>query len=540
MKRTTAVAVFAFLVSTSLFAEDAQRYLVATKRPFAQGALAAVIRGAREGVTPRDVAGLETFTGFAATLTSSEVAALRSSSEVRWIEPVIERHAVAVTRNYEGQTVPYGIDLVHAREAWTGKRTGIVNVAVLDTGVDFRHPELADIYVGGISFYGAAGSHPLDDAGHGTHVAGTIAAADNVAGVVGVAPQSHTKLWAVKVLNSSGAGTNETVVKGIDWVVAKKKEVGGNWIINMSLGSKTDSPAEAESVKKASDAGIIIIAASGNESAAEVKAPVIYPAAYPTVIAVGAIDDTETVAAFSNQGPELDVVAPGVGILSTIPIGINFIGKVQTGQTNYSATPLEYSRPGRITSNWVYCGLGYPDQFPPSVRGKLALIKRGEITFANKVRNAMEAGAIGAVIFNNSNTPIAWTLRSEQDPWSLGFEFPMAVALTKADGEALLEKDGPITISSDPDDYAVYSGTSMATPHVAGAAALLWSIAPNATAADVVNALTATAVDRGKRGADPAYGAGVIDVLAAARQLSPYAFAGPPSTGRPIGKRGRG
>jgi serine protease len=540
MKRTMAAVAVAFLFSTSLFAADAQRYLVATKRPFAQGALAAVIRDMRDGVSPRDVAGFDTFTGFAATLTSSEVAALRKSGEVRWIEPVIERHAAAVTRNYDGQTVPYGIDVVHAREAWTAKRPGMVNVAVLDTGIDFRHPELADIYAGGINFYGTGAALPLDDAGHGTHVAGTIVAADNALGVVGVAQQANTKLWAVKVLNSSGAGTNETVVKGIDWVFNKKKEVGGNWVINMSLGSRTDSIAEAESVKRATDAGIIIVAATGNESSAEVKAPIIYPAAYPSVVAVGAVDDTETVAGFSNQGPEIDLVAPGVGILSTIPIGINFIGKVQGPQVNYSATPLEYSEAGKLTSQWVYCGLGHPDQFPPAVKGKIAVIKRGELTFAVKTRNALEAGAIGVVIFNNANTPIAWTLHSDQDPWSFGFDFPMAVALTKTDGEALLQKDGPITISSDPDDYGVYSGTSMATPHVAGAAALLWSIAPNATAAEIVNALIATAVDRGKRGVDPAYGTGVLDVHAAARLLSPYAFAGPPSTGRPVGKRGRG
>ena len=537
MKRTTAAAAFAFLFSTSLFAADAQRYLVATKRPFAPGVLGVIVRDLRSGVAPRDVVGFESFTGFAATLTESEAAALRASSEVRWIEPVIERHAVAVVRNYDGQTVPYGVDLVHARETWIAKRAGVVNVAILDTGIDYRHPELADVYAGGISYYGAA---PLDDAGHGTHVAGTIAAADNVVGVVGVTQQDNVRLWAVKVLNSGGSGTNETVIKGIDWVAAKKKEVGGNWIINMSLGSKTDSPAEAEAVARATSAGILIVAASGNESQADLKAPVIFPAAYPSVVAVGAIDDTETIASFSNQGPELDIAAPGVGILSTIPLGMNFVGAVKSSAATYSSVPLEGSDPGKITSDFVFCGLGYPDQFPPSVRGKLALIKRGELTFANKTRNAMDAGAIGVVIFNNANTPISWTLRSDQDPWSLTFDFPMAVSLSKTDGEALLDHTGPITISSDPDDYAVYSGTSMATPHVAGAAALLWSIAPNATAQEIVAALTGSARDRGPKGDDPGYGAGVLDVLAAARRLAPYAFSGPPSTGRPIGKRGRG
>lgn len=531
MIRTIAAAAV-ILVSTTLSAGDAQRYLIATKRPLGHGALAGIVKDARAG----NISSFQTFNGFAATLTAAQVTELRASADIRWIEPVIERHAVAVERNRNGQTVPYGIDIVHAREAWAGRMTDAVNVAVLDTGIDFRHGELSAIYKGGYNVWSRDTTPPLDDAGHGTHVAGTIAAADNASGVVGIAPK--IRLWGVKVLNSAGAGNNETIIEGIDWVVAKKKELGGNWIINLSLGSPNPSIAESESVARAVDAGVLIVAAAGNESTPTAKAAVIYPAAYPGVVAVGAVDDTETVANFSNQGSQLDFVAPGVAILSTVPLGSNFVSNVSAGDRTYDSDALEAAATGTVTSEFVNCGLGHPQQFPPSVRGRIAVIRRGELTFAAKARNAVEAGARAVVIYNNNSLPINWTLQSDTDLWSYDYPFPIVVSMTKTDGESLIQQSGEITVTIDPDDYAYYSGTSMASPHAAGAAALLWSMAPQAKAADIVNVLTTTAVDRGVKGFDPAYGAGVIDVFAAAKQLAPYAFVpGGTSTGRPPGKR---
>ncbi|HYR28378.1 MAG TPA: S8 family serine peptidase, partial [Thermoanaerobaculia bacterium] len=492
------------------------------------------------GMTTADVKGFQSFQGFAATLTADEAAAVAASDDVRWIEPVIERHATAQARATTGQTIPYGVDLVHARDAWAARRTGSVNVAVLDTGIDYRHDELKAIYAGGFNTFDPKAT-PFDDGAHGTHVAGTIAAADNDSGVVGVAP--YVRLWGVKVLNSAGSGNSETVVAGIDWVVKKKKEVGGNWIINLSLGSPNASSAERESVQRATDAGILIAAASGNESSAQRKVPVIYPAAYPNVIAVGAIDEAERIADFSNQGPELDLVAPGVAVLSTIPKGLNFITSVAGRNRAYFADALDKSPGGGVTGEFVFCDLGHPGQFPPSVRGRIAVIRRGELTFAVKSRNAVDAGAIGVVIINNTAAPgISWTLQSETDPWSFTYDWPIVVVgMTQADGATLLTETGQITVSNDPDDYAFFNGTSMSSPHVAGAAALLWTLAPQAKASDIVNALTSTAVDRGTKGTDPVYGAGVLNIYAAAQLLAPGAFtSGGPTTGRPIGKRGRG
>ena len=537
MIRSTAAALV-ILVSTSVFASDAREYLVATRRPFSHGAL----KEMRQSIAAGDVTAFRAaFDGFAATLTDAEAAKLRASSEVRWIEPVVERHAVAQTRNTTGQTRPYGVDLVHAPDAWAGRRIDNVNVAVLDTGVDYRHPELAEYYAGGYNVFDSDAT-PLDDGGHGTHVAGTIAAADNDVGVVGLAP--GIRLWAVKVLDAAGAGNSRTIVGGIDWVVEKKKELGGNWIINLSLGSPQASAAEREAVDRAAAAGILIVAASGNESVPTAKAPVIYPAAYPNVIAVGAIDETETVASFSNQGPELDLVAPGVAVLSTVPLNSNFVSSIATPSRQYHADALGNSAPGRIKGEFVFCGFGRTSEFPPAVLGRVAVIKRGHLTFAAKALNAYEAGATAVVIYNDLNSQIAtWTLVSDTDPWSWEYEWAIpVVGMTKIDGEALLrENPSEVSVIVDPDDYAFYNGTSMASPHVAGAAALLWTFAPQATAADLVGALTGTAIDRGTRGVDPAYGAGVLDVFGAAQRLAPYAFMPQgPTTGRSIGRRGRG
>src|SRR5205823_10178266 len=129
----------------------------------------------------------------------------------------------------------------HAREVWPYTRGAGVNVAVIDTGIDFTHPDLRRAYAGGYNALSPADA-PRDDNFHGTHVAGTIAATDNGFGVLGVAPD--VRLWAVKVLDQSGNGDSEHVVAGVDWVLSKKKELGGHWIINLSLGALEKSNIE--------------------------------------------------------------------------------------------------------------------------------------------------------------------------------------------------------------------------------------------------------------------------------------------------------
>lgn len=543
MKRTAA---FAFLLSLLLTAnafaqETRQQYMVALKSPFARGGLKALKQTIDDAVTLHNVVGFRSFDGFAADLNEEELALVSASPEVRWVEPVMERHAFAGA--YDPQSVPYGVDLVKAPAAWQAARTGEVNVVVADTGVDYLHPDIAPMWAGGTSMISGTGGDPMDDNEHGSHVSGIIAASNNGYGVVGVAGVSGIRLWGVKVLNRWGNGTTVSIVSGIDWVISRKNAIGGRWVLNLSLGSSQQSSAEREAINRALAAGIIVVAASGNGSKPGIPAPVSYPAAYDGVVAVGAIDSASQIAEFSNQGPELDVVAPGVDVLSTLPA---YLGSVTSDSTTYSAVQLDGSKRGTVSGPFVFCGLGKVGEFPSSVQGKIALIKRGEIKFAEKAKNALAAGATGVVIFNHDDSEMNWTLIDTQnDPSSVSYPWPVTLGISKADGEALQAKGtGALVLDTFMvRGYAKFNGTSMATPHVAGAAALLWAVAPTASPQQVVNALTSTAKDLGAPGQDSVFGLGLIDVNAAAQQLAPAAFSIPqpqgPTTGRRFGRRGR-
>jgi len=525
--------VLAFLVTTAAFGADTQRYLVGTTRPARTAHVREIIG---DTVEARSVVPFEAFNGFAANLTEDEAASLRTSADVRWVEPVRERHALAQTYHPLRQTVPFGIDTIFAQPAQLGTIKGIANVVVIDTGVDYRHPELSGIWAGGRNVLTNT-DDPFDDDSHGTHVAGTIAAADNNIGVLGVAPK--VRLWSVKILDAQGNGTTEGLAKALDWVAAKKDELGGNWVINLSLGGYLESAAEQEAFQRLQDKGILVIAAAGNLSTATKPAPVSFPAAYPSVIAVGATTFNGTLAVFSGQGPELDLAAPGVGVLSTLPLGATDLWYVLDHDSPTFVEELIGSKRGVISGEFVDCGAGKPGQFPSTVAGRIALIKRGEeVPFADKTRRAKEAGAIAVAIFDNvaDPTPGQWTLyRTEEDRL---YDWPITVRLTMQTGEALLAAGShTITLTYTNEAYAEKSGTSMACPHVVGAAALLWGLAPDATAQQIVNALTVTANDLGTTGADPQFGAGLINVFAAAKFLAPSAFSGI-TTGRPIGRRG--
>ncbi|MDP9194937.1 MAG: S8 family serine peptidase [Acidobacteriota bacterium] len=489
-----------------------------------------------DDVATRAVVPFRLFTGFAADLTESEVASLRQSSEVRWVEPVRERQAFAQEHHPLRQTVPFGVQTVRALQAQRGTIKGVVNVVVVDTGIDYRHPELSGIWAGGRNILTNT-DDPFDDDSHGTHVAGTIAAADNNIGVIGVAP--NVRLWSVKVLNAQGKGSSEGLSQGLDWVAAKHEALGGNWIVNLSLGGYFESEAEKEAFQRMRDNGILVIAAAGNFSTGTKPSPVAFPGAYPSVVAVGATTFDGQLAPFSCQGPELDLAAPGVGVLSTLPLGTNDTWYVIDRDSPIFAEELIGSKRGAVSGDFVYCGAGKPEDFPASVAGKIALMRRGEeIPFADKTRRAKEAGAIAVAIFDNVEVPTSgqWTLyRTEEDRL---YDWPITVRLSMQAGEAL-RAAGPHTISLTytNENYAEKSGTSMACPHVVGAAALLWSMAPAATPAQIINALTVTATDLGAPGADPQFGAGMIDVYAAAKFLVPSAFSGI-TTGRPIGRRG--
>jgi subtilisin family serine protease len=194
---------------------------------------------------------------------------------------------------------------------------------------------------------------------------------------------------------------------------------------------------------------------------------------------------------------------------------------------------------GSASGDFVYCGTGRPGDFPQAVAGRIALIRRGDqITFADKARRAKQAGAIAVAIFDYLPDPAgeSWTLYNNEE--DRAYDWPPTLQLSRVTGERLLARQSSqIIIANTHDDYGEISGTSMASAHVAGAAALVWALAPDATAPMIASALLATAADLGRPGPDPLFGMGFVNANAAARLLAPEAFSRI-TTGRPAGLRG--
>ncbi|ASA25086.1 S8 family peptidase [Paenibacillus donghaensis] len=200
--------------------------------------------------------------------------------------------------------LPWGVKAIHAPQAWT-RSTGVqVRIGVIDTGADYRHPDLKHSLTSGVNLL-HRGMLPLDDNGHGTHIAGTLSAAGGSRGMMGVAPRAL--IYPVKAFDHSGSAYVSDIVLGIDWCVQNKMD-----LINMSFGMKTRSKALHDVVQKAYRSGIAIIASSGNDG----KRGGDYPARYPETIAVGATDKRQRVASFSNRGPYIDVYGPGENVPS--------------------------------------------------------------------------------------------------------------------------------------------------------------------------------------------------------------------------------
>lgn len=260
-----------------------------------------------------------------ASLSSGEIAALKKNPNVSIVEDDGPVYALDVcarveTMLVEGQpmplaeTIPAGVAQIKAPAAWDASRGKGIRVAVLDTGIDGTHPDLAANFKGGVSF--VPGESPADGNSHGTHCAGTIAAAINGIGVVGVAPAAS--LYAVKVLSNSGQGNWSFLIAGIGWCIANKMNV-----LSMSLGGG-GAPTALETIcNTAFASGLLLVAAAGNNGPppAGSASSVGQPGKYRNVIAVSAIDNANVLAPFSSRGPEVEICAPGVNVLSTIPGG---------------------------------------------------------------------------------------------------------------------------------------------------------------------------------------------------------------------------
>jgi subtilisin family serine protease len=222
--------------------------------------------------------------------------------EVFALERPIE---ISAAKTQPAEVLPWGIDRVDAELVWpSGNTADPIKVGIIDTGISNKHPDLLANIKGGVNTINPRKSWN-DDNGHGSHVAGIVAAIDNTIGVIGVGPDID--LYAIKVLNASGSGYLSDVIEGIQWAIAN-----GMQVINMSLGTDSDIQSFHDAVIAAKNAGIVVIAAAGNSGSS-----VAFPAAYPEAIAVSAIDQNDEIASWSSRGPEVDLAAPGVSIYST-------------------------------------------------------------------------------------------------------------------------------------------------------------------------------------------------------------------------------
>jgi serine protease len=230
----------------------------------------------------------------------------------------VELDAVATALDVSDGSDPYraqqwDLTKIHDSAAWATSTGAGVTVAVIDTGVDASHPDLAGQVLPGIDYVSDTSGTSTDPNGHGTHVAGTIAAlTGNGVGVSGFAPDA--KILPIRVLGANGSGSMSDAAQGIIYAA----DHGAN-VINMSLGSTSKVTAVTNAIAYARSKGVTVVAAAGNERSS--GSPISYPAADAGVIAVAATDSSDTVASYSNQGSYVDVAAPGSSIVSTVPNG---------------------------------------------------------------------------------------------------------------------------------------------------------------------------------------------------------------------------
>ena len=515
---------FTALVTVPAFAQPAAHYvegevLVTFKKTASETKSRAVVKK-RAMTMARHFKGLSRFKQKQTALvrakgksTKQLIAELSADPDVESVEPNYIRRPFGLPSdprfnemwalNNTGQTVngtagTPGADISYV-EAFRRARTSTTRpiVAVIDTGVDHTHPDLKDNiwinsqelvngsiidnevdddgngYKDDIFGYDFANGEniPVDAGTHGTHVSGTIAAvADNALGIAGVS--RNARIMALRVAATGGTIDAAAFIDALEYTVAMKNRGEPIVAINASFGGPSSSLNEIQAIQAAANVGILFIAAAGNDGSNNDVVDV-YPANYrlENMIVVAASTQNDQLASFSNFGfDRVDLAAPGTNILSVKPTVLT----LTAGATSYPSNTMTFS--GEVLSRSgtvIDCGIGGIGDFPPAVSGNIALIERGGLTFANKVTNAMAAGATAALIYNNVTpgnylgtliTPGSWVpVRS----------------LSRSDGLAI-KAALPLTAQVGMEQgFHFLNGTSMATPHVAAAVTLAALCYPN-------------------------------------------------------------
>jgi serine protease len=489
-----AVTLAASCADSQQVASETQAASAATQRYIVKLTDAAGGRSAIARLGGQVVLDLPRHSAAAVLLPTEAAAALAASPHVAYVEPDPERHLQA-------QTTPYGIDMVQASALLGETPAGTITVCVIDSGIHPGHEDFAGIPMAGSE---GALAWDVDGCGHGTHVAGTIAAANNDLGVVGVAPQA-VSLHIVRVFGDGCSWEYaSTLVAALDACRA-----AGASVVNMSLGGSSPSRTESAAFEAAWQEGVLSVAAAGNAG----NRSKLYPASYPSVVSVAAIDRDMNLASFSQTNDQVELAAPGVGVLSTVPWTAHTY--LQVGDATFDGNHMTGGAEGSASGPLVDGGLCTSSG---DWAGAVVLCQRGENRFSAKRRNVTQGGGVAMVVYNNEEGNFLGTIGQREA------SIP-AISLSQADGEAALAFVGQsATVRDEIDvpgsDYEEWQGTSMATPHVAGVAALIWSFHPQATAAQVRAAMTDTALDLGAEGRDIAFGFGLVQAVDALEHLA--------------------
>ncbi|HEV2911836.1 MAG TPA: S8 family serine peptidase [Pyrinomonadaceae bacterium] len=451
-----------------------------------------------------------------------QLAAIQKNPNVEYVEQEPMRYALGLSDLTTSELTPtatnglYGLVTtrttnVHSRGySGTGFKVGIA-----DTGLDYTHPDIAANYVAGYDTFEKDGNpwwnnDPLES--HGTHVAGTVLGVrGNNYGIYGAAYSArlyHARVLKGDPASGTATGSSSGIMAGVKWLVSDTAGPQVN-LVNMSLGGGAPSMSEQRFYNDCRNKyGAIIVAATGNDGFTN---QISYPAAYTINVAVGAVDKNNVIASFSNRGTTaIDLVGPGVDVASSVPLGQGFDTSVTTSST-FTAFGMTFAgQTDGITRTLVNCGIGQVGEFPAAVAGNIALIQRGTLSFADKVKNAMDAGAVAAIVYNNVAGDFGGTLGTATT--ADGRAWIPAVTVSDTTGATLVGQAGSnATVMNKATNWDYYSGTSMATPHVTGITAVLWAANPTYTPAAIEDALKKSAIDLGTAGYDTTFGYGLVN-----------------------------
>jgi len=430
---------------------------------------------------------------------------------------------------YGDEVIPWGLEAVQARQIWDQDDDGIadegvptgegIKVCIIDTGYYGGHEDLKDVGDGVTGMSQVDDDWTNDGGAHGSHVAGTISALNNGLGVVGVSPGT-VDLHIVKIFDDSGLWVSKAHASDLTAAIYECQAAGAN-VISMSLSGTGSNTKEESAFNELYEAGILHIAAASNDhvEGAEID-PYHYPASYDSVVSVAALDSSLEIADFSQRNDKVEIAAPGVNVLSTIPKWEMNI--VVVDDLDLSVNHVEFAAYGNAAGTLVDGGLCLSTG---DWADDVVLCKRGDISFYDKVMNVQDSGGVAAIIYNNVENEDLYATLGDGNTSEI-----VAVSTTLENGQLLLSKvDSLATVSTfvldEPlNGYEAWGGTSMATPHVSGVAALIWSAEPTWTNVQIRKALVSTAVDLGEEGRDVMFGFGLVqaaDALAYLEGLTP-------------------